>query len=1131
MSEKLPDLPRRTSAEDNFLLYGVDPNDTTDSVDGTSVGISKADILKEFINVAPNVTQTVKVKLAEITLTSGAPGEFDFDSIDQTYDRLIIEGRVRSDANATTDGAYLLFNADTTTANYYRQAADAEGGTATTSANATPNFLPVPAATSDTEGYANFCTVIEDYTRTDTHKIGVTTHGAYRNAAMITGTRSVMNTNETSAITRLRVRTDNDPTDQLFGVVTLYGEKDTDAVPIAPNFDFTATQLIQKIELSTAGKFDFDNLPQDYDRFIIQGKVESDATGNVGALNMYFNADTTDTNYYSQQVYGINAVANGGEAAVASICQVAGSTAVGKSDVQIVIEDPAGSELKTALAQWGNYRTGGDESTTGQRYLTHDSMTAAITRLRLQAANDPTDQLTGTLFLYGQKEVQATRTLPQMTFQAKELIQEIDLTTAGEFDFDNIPQDYDKLIIEGQVASSVGSNAYEEMIVFFNEDLTAANYWTQVLSSSDGTVSGAENFAEAVVAIITPGGSVAEEPFPTQFKAEILNYTSGTLGKVGRSNFVSVRDFDAQLYQGQNGWGHSTLTAAITRLRFRTDNHPTDGLTGKLRLYGERQRGAVQEALPTMNFTAKEEIERITLASASADKFVFANIPQTYEKLWLDCRLHSDALGSPDNVIILFNDDTAQTNYHRQQMWANDGTTSDVEAAADSAVMQATAGDAPTDSWGLGLIEIPGYSRSDVLKSADCNFTVPLSTTNIRAARRYVQHSTLSAVINKITLENSTDPTDKLYGEVILYGERGVSGTEQIQLPALEMPVKVKLAEIELASGSPGDMDFTDIPQDYDELIVEGLIRSDETMTSGGCRMFVNNDLSDANYHYQQLRALDTTVTSAENDASNLLGIVPGASATANGMMRFTARIPNYSDTSTIKQIHSEFNAYISSTSELTGEVVSSNGTTSAITQVTLRSRTPASWGLFGKVTLYGVKTSSAAITPPAGKHEIQTITLSTAGEFDFSGIPQGYKRLVIEGFIESDSAAATNDVAFLILNDDTTNANYYCQYSYRTNTTSTHAQVSEPRIGNIASSTSNAGMSQIRIVLERYASADVKRYRSESEVRMTSTELRVYDAVTHHDSMTDPVSRIRIRTNNHPTDELTGTLTLYGES
>jgi hypothetical protein len=119
---------------------------------------------------------------------------------------------------------------------------------------------------------------------------------------------------------------------------------------------------------------------------------------------MFMNADLTESNYISQGLWGYDGVAYPTEASEPRMSVISGATSPANSYTQIstVIEDPDSSYLKFALTEFSALRiTGGAYA---GKYATTSVITAAITRLRVQADTDPTDKLFGTLTLYGEKD-------------------------------------------------------------------------------------------------------------------------------------------------------------------------------------------------------------------------------------------------------------------------------------------------------------------------------------------------------------------------------------------------------------------------------------------------------------------------------------------------------------------------------------------------------------------------------------------------------------------------------------------------------------------------------------------------------------------------------------------------------
>lgn len=159
--------------------------------------------------------------------------------------------------------------------------------------------------------------------------------------------------------------------------------------------------LIEAITNTVQGPMVFSNIPAGFNRLVLKGRLRSNkAAVAFDSLFMYWNADETATNYYSQRTTDSDLVVGTTEGAAPQMAVIAAATAVGKSIVEIEIEDYASTtELKGAHSVSSTYETGGAKVGLHTTALYHDSMVAAITTLKL---NGPADGLLGTMRLYGE---------------------------------------------------------------------------------------------------------------------------------------------------------------------------------------------------------------------------------------------------------------------------------------------------------------------------------------------------------------------------------------------------------------------------------------------------------------------------------------------------------------------------------------------------------------------------------------------------------------------------------------------------------------------------------------------------------------------------------------------------------
>jgi hypothetical protein len=171
-----------------------------------------------------------RILLQEIINTSA--GQFDFGPalaggiIPAGFNKLVIEGELRSNAAVSLANVCSIFNADTTSTNYYSQLTTAYGastGGGAVGQAAAFNAATCTGASSPTDSYTFVRMEIFNYTGNRLKSV----LSNYCSLEIPTGLRvgsqaCVWDFN--NALTRIRIQTDNHPVSQLFGVLRLYGE-------------------------------------------------------------------------------------------------------------------------------------------------------------------------------------------------------------------------------------------------------------------------------------------------------------------------------------------------------------------------------------------------------------------------------------------------------------------------------------------------------------------------------------------------------------------------------------------------------------------------------------------------------------------------------------------------------------------------------------------------------------------------------------------------------------------------------------------------------------------------------------------------------------------------------------------
>jgi predicted secreted protein len=157
------------------------------------------------------------------------------------------------------------------------------------------------------------------------------------------------------------------------------------------------------------------------------------------------------------------------------------------------------------------------------------------------------------------------------------------LGSAGSWDVSGIDQTYDHLEIYLWGRSTVNfSGSVATVFVAFNNDVTAANYTTQVLSGAVSSATAAFNAADPQTGYVPDSGSVANSFGSSGFL--IQNYTSGqyktVLGLDGSGGLSTAGRVDVNF----NLWKN---TAAINRIALTVNNATTTFVTGsRLQIIG-----------------------------------------------------------------------------------------------------------------------------------------------------------------------------------------------------------------------------------------------------------------------------------------------------------------------------------------------------------------------------------------------------------------------------------------------------------------------------------------------------------------------------------------------------------------
>lgn len=169
--------------------------------------------------IVPQVTTTTQTSVLTRTVlhdeTLGSNGSFDVSSIDQTYDDLELILMLRSTSATVDDTVRIWFNNDTTTGNYHFQRAKGinNGGSWAESPNSA--LGSAAGASSPANAFTSFQAWIPEYANTAMLKQVIAISGGLSGAASALAQlmTCVWEDGGATAINRIAIETDNDPTD------------------------------------------------------------------------------------------------------------------------------------------------------------------------------------------------------------------------------------------------------------------------------------------------------------------------------------------------------------------------------------------------------------------------------------------------------------------------------------------------------------------------------------------------------------------------------------------------------------------------------------------------------------------------------------------------------------------------------------------------------------------------------------------------------------------------------------------------------------------------------------------------------------------------------------------------------
>ncbi len=140
------------------------------------------------------------------------------------------------------------------------------------------------------------------------------------------------------------------------------------------------------------------------------------------------------------------------------------------------------------------------------------------------------------------------------------------------------------------------------------------------------------------------------------------------------------------------------------------------------------------------------------ISAAGTTSIQFSTISQDYDELLIVGQAKSSGAGEAQSLLIYFNGDTTNSNYHHQSLSVNNTNASASESAAPRIGIVPGSG-AVTDSTGDCWIKLANYSSTTELKRAVGHTTAFRTTSSVQQVERTVYRKTNVSAITQIDLQ------------------------------------------------------------------------------------------------------------------------------------------------------------------------------------------------------------------------------------------------------------------------------------------------------------------------------------------------------------------------------------------
>lgn len=524
----------------------------------------------------------------------------------------------------------------------------------------------------------------------------------------------------------------------------------------------------------------------------------------------------------------------------------------------------------------------------------------------------------------------------------------------------------------------------------------------------------------------------------------------------------------------------------------------------------------------TETITTEKLIEKKTLSADTSA--TFSGLDSTAKRYVFKYNLIASAASSGIGVSVTCNSD-ASTDYTMQRAEVGNAAAINTESlnSANVVVIPGSTGDA--DRMGTGTITIEDPSDTTYAQVILNNFAFKSDDGNLRVGSRVIARETAGPDVTSVVF---TPDSGNFTGYIECYEVHEVAVVTEVGGNSKTRYVREVVEELTLSADS--NIHFTSIPQDGKNLYIEIDAQLSTASDAIACDLYQNGDETAANYHRAHHYVANGSVSASEGTSAARSIFVCGTSSEQDSSWA-EIQIKNYTST-TQKVRKGSFAVQYADDNILGGDIYSTHDTdTAAITELKI---VPGSGTFTGTARLIIEREESiASVGAKTGKVLIQELSTETFTEdfFNFTGIPGGYSRLIMEGTITSDVASTVQGTR-ISMNGNETETDYYSQYRFTTGTGITETENAVNLGPVIGCANSGDIWSTFKVVFEGYADTTRgrKRYHSTNEVVVSNTEIREYDVRCVHDSLTTAITSLLITTSSPSTDFLKGTIRLYGE-